>query len=356
MRLEKTELEKLLSVKIDGQTVVVDKFDNVDQCIKNIKKIQCIIEKMMFLGLIQGTGSLPKDFYRKLQSSFVSTDHQLLSEHIKAYASDIVSNEHVHTLYCCHKNKGKTYALGKEFLGFLKEADLGNIECSCLPEVGFAGVIKLPFYITDSDGDRFNECTVAILRKDENSKKATIFEAMASYLTEFTEKKVDVEKIGTKCDEVLIFTYKTINNTIGRFTLDLSDRSKPIAITAKDLIYFKVEKNWGYDEKMIEDNYAAHVKIILNILVYIKSGNPDLREFKNDIKYKKNKIPVKKDRELSTSDIILVGFNYKKAIIHRIDETTVSSHFRWQRCGKELSQVKLVCVSEHTRSFKKSKD
>lgn len=55
-------------------------------------------------------------------------------------------------------------------------------------------------------------------------------------------------------------------------------------------------------------------ELCILISLYIGSGNPDLRDFRNEIKYRSStsQTPVKKDKSLSQSNIILVGFDWKK--------------------------------------------
>ena len=93
---------------------------------------------------------------------------------------------------------------------------------------------------------------------------------------------------------------------------------------------------------------------LLKILAYIHSGQPDIREFKNELRYRGNSSKVvKKDQLLSQENIHLVGYNWKKAPIYHIDSTRVSGHFRWQRYDKGLSKVKLTWINEHQRCFRK---
>jgi hypothetical protein len=91
---------------------------------------------------------------------------------------------------------------------------------------------------------------------------------------------------------------------------------------------------------------------LVNYLVYIISGQPDLRSWRPPPRPKSKKPKVVRNYEnLSSVPITLVGYNWKKATIYSVDSTTVSGHFRWQPYGKELSMVKLIWIDAHTRTY-----
>ena len=101
------------------------------------------------------------------------------------------------------------------------------------------------------------------------------------------------------------------------------------------------------------------INYILKCVLYIHSGDPDLREFRaptppNSSK-KKAKF-VKSHENLSLYDLIYVGYGYKKEMFFYKDSTEVSGHFRWQPYGEGLSKVKLIWIDAHTRNYKNLKD
>lgn len=103
----------------------------------------------------------------------------------------------------------------------------------------------------------------------------------------------------------------------------------------------------------IRDNVS---RTILNTVLYINSQDPEL--FHLSSKYVVN---TKKHHEdlaktgysnLCSIPLTLVNHSYLRPKEHHIDETWVRTHPRWQRCGPENSQVKLIWVEGHTRKFK----
>lgn len=96
---------------------------------------------------------------------------------------------------------------------------------------------------------------------------------------------------------------------------------------------------------------------IVNCLLYINSGEPDLRHLKPEPK-PKNAKAIKKWRKSPGADlplpITLVGFDYKKPKEFRVGEAFRRAHKRWQPCGPRRETLKLVWVREHTMHFKKA--
>ena len=128
------------------------------------------------------------------------------------------------------------------------------------------------------------------------------------------------------------------------------DTSKSAEFFAKNC-YSDVEGKCAIQNDLIFEFVSQPFKM----LAYIHSGQPDIREFRNEIAYRGNSKTqvVKKDRILSQENIHLVGYNWKKAPIYHVDSTRVSGHFRWQRYDKGLSKVKLTWINEHERNFRK---
>ena len=90
---------------------------------------------------------------------------------------------------------------------------------------------------------------------------------------------------------------------------------------------------------------------LVKLMIYIETGQPDIREFKNEIRYRgQGKKPVKKDRDLATGTINLVGFGWKKPVIYGLDSWPVKGFFRSQRHGPGNSLLKIIYIDEQVRS------
>jgi len=96
------------------------------------------------------------------------------------------------------------------------------------------------------------------------------------------------------------------------------------------------------------------VEFLLKCILYIHSGDPDLREYKP----MRRPHSPKKQRQwlrenLSPIPITLVGFEYKKPRVMNAEEAFVETHLRWQPFGPNRSKVKLIWVKEHIRRYSK---
>ena len=96
------------------------------------------------------------------------------------------------------------------------------------------------------------------------------------------------------------------------------------------------------------------IQYLINCLLYLQSGDPDIRHMKgeNPRKYKINSRDSffeKRQKQVLSQDAVfndyeLVGWNYKK-------QYNVAGHWRYQACGPKWSQHKLIFIE----SFKKGK-
>ena len=96
-------------------------------------------------------------------------------------------------------------------------------------------------------------------------------------------------------------------------------------------------------------------KTILNILLYLKSEDPEIMSltptFGASHSHKK-KHEKKGHLNECTIPVIAINWDYSRRQATGTKETFVESYPRWQRCGPQLSQIKLVFVTEHTRKYK----
>jgi len=95
------------------------------------------------------------------------------------------------------------------------------------------------------------------------------------------------------------------------------------------------------------------IKYILKCVLYIHSGDPDLREFRPEPRPHNQKRLKRWRREnLCKIPLTLVGFDYKKPKEFSVGSTFVDTHLRWQPYGPQRSQVKLIWVRPHERHYK----
>lgn len=98
-------------------------------------------------------------------------------------------------------------------------------------------------------------------------------------------------------------------------------------------------------------------RYLLNCLIYIHSGDPDLREYQ-----KPTPDPGQRARQFrrrtvdkSTVDMTLVGFNYMKNPTYSAEMWGRKGHFRWQPYGPNREKVKLIWIGDQTVMRRKGK-
>lgn len=96
---------------------------------------------------------------------------------------------------------------------------------------------------------------------------------------------------------------------------------------------------------------------VVNTAVYVNSQDPEIDQLKPLRNYtRKQQVNLGniKASNLCTLLINLVNWEYYTGRQYTCGEVGVASHMRWQPCGKERSEVKLIWVKEHTRNYNKS--
>jgi len=98
----------------------------------------------------------------------------------------------------------------------------------------------------------------------------------------------------------------------------------------------------------------------LNLAMYVNSIGCDLKDVRPIYKLK----PAEKKDHIKRGEIInqcklpvtVVSWNYKQERIYNVDSTWIDTFPRWQRCGPENSQVKLIWVNPFPRKYKNVKE
>ena len=108
------------------------------------------------------------------------------------------------------------------------------------------------------------------------------------------------------------------------------------------------------NSQQLLDSWIKTQTFIFNVLAYINSGDPDLREFKQPQKkdFSSSGEWNEKRKLMNWSPVFNVGFGWNKTPLYTQDEWDVIPHFRWQRFGVNLSQAKLIFIEGHRRQRK----
>jgi hypothetical protein len=100
--------------------------------------------------------------------------------------------------------------------------------------------------------------------------------------------------------------------------------------------------------------------LILNAALYINSDDPDILDltptFNGTRKHIEKNTSPQGHLNACTIPIRAVSWDFKRSEKFSDEDTLVHTHPRWQRCGPNFSQVKLIWVAEHTRTYRKLVD
>lgn len=94
---------------------------------------------------------------------------------------------------------------------------------------------------------------------------------------------------------------------------------------------------------------------LLKLMIYIHSGDPDLRYLQKPKGPGDRKAQVKEFGHFYNESVFHVGFEWKKSRIFSVDSTRVRGHWRWQPYGPGRQRVKLTFVEEHERHYNSEK-
>jgi len=105
------------------------------------------------------------------------------------------------------------------------------------------------------------------------------------------------------------------------------------------------------------------IRALLNAILYLNSEDT---EIKRAVGLSNPNLSHSKTRELRKTQesegllnycaLPVTFLNYHYARKYSVDSTTVSGHFRWQRCGAGYSKVKLIWIDEHVRNYSAAKE
>jgi len=91
---------------------------------------------------------------------------------------------------------------------------------------------------------------------------------------------------------------------------------------------------------------------VVKCLLYIKSGEPDLKQESGYYTPTKKPKKIRRQNEnFCRFDVTNVGYGFHGRVWH-VDSTQVTGHFRWQPYGPGRQQIKLKWIEEHVRNFK----
>lgn len=287
MRIEKTLPELIMEAKCDlsnmkTASVMYDVLQTVSKCIIDPKT--------------KKPGSY-FNFERIENPDLLSVCQGMTDD----YAFKSMTINHAHWM----TEEKKIFKISEEFFDIFSKVSLGNIQANALPD-DLCGYCQLPKKI-----------------KDQSSDSYTGFYFFSGPGKKFTGESVwthllnGVDEHLTNNDKVLNFAWLDDSGHINYCTMPFSgdELLKDVFANTKFTVRRPINEAYMQVEQKIEDDgFHTHIRIMCNLLIYLNSGNPDIRSFRNEIKYQSptSKTPVRKDKSLSQMEFTLVGFGFKK--------------------------------------------
>lgn len=243
------------------------------------------------------------------------------------------------------------FKMAREFSEELVKVDL-DIKTSYIPLSKKMICIEFPEHLRfDLGGKRYARCVYAFVTDEKSTVTgiATSFEAQRYF-----------EMFFPLYDENDKLTWE-----VHQFGLPITDTNQTFAEALEACRLRELETPEVKRLLAIPgNNYIWNVELfsfILKSYLYIHSGDPDLREYRapkppQTNKVKKVRLWYRHHENQSLVDMVLVGFNFKKPTVYSVDKTSVIGHFRWQPYGTQRSQVKLIWIEAHERTFKTSSE
>jgi hypothetical protein len=261
-----------------------------------------------------------------------------------------LANHHLLSKVFKEKN-GKTYYLNKDFAVALSKIDR-EIPVDILPR-NFIGYIQFADGALCDDTGEVDGALVWISTLGEigyGSEPGYTSEDLAISIS-YGNRSIDPETgPPTVCKFASVLRKLSTMEDLYDLTehKDESYLSNPSALSL-----IKGPKNLGGS---VKDLRLPVLRAILNAVIYVHSADPELeklaplKDFTNT-----KRAELKKKHSVHnnlTVPVTLLHWNYHSETIYSMDQTIVSAHLRWQRCGVGLSQVKLILIKEHARKFK----
>ena len=107
------------------------------------------------------------------------------------------------------------------------------------------------------------------------------------------------------------------------------------------------------DYEVEKKNSSKVFRLLFNLMIYTINPNDDFIEQFNKYSSKIKKRKTQK-KIYTNKPFIKIGFDAEFLRLITIEEGVVKAHPRWQACGPNWSQRKLIIVTPHPRKYKKN--
>jgi hypothetical protein len=314
IKIKKTLLEKIEELKITEEEVrEVQKLKIDPRNYQTNPKANAFMGKMGLLGIKYfydkycGKESLTDAWSKKLKKAWRQTIKDLDEDKIESVAilGEILAE--------IKRKNGKTYIFSKTFYEDFSRLDSRKVSPKYLPK-NFCGTVILP-----------SALQIRKYSQENVIKEFSFFHQKSNLNIYWLDDKIDVKG----------------------FTLTWEDPDKSVYDC-----FISALKVSEADKAKKDDLYDNLIGKLINLLVYLSTGNPDIRKFKNTIRRKSptSTKAIRADKDLSETEFELVGYGWKKDPNYLSSSWYCRPYWATRHVGpKGSQQTKLVLVREHVR-------
>lgn len=243
------------------------------------------------------------------------------------------------------ESKPLAFLFTKEFWPVLRKTKISNISWGMLPS-SFTASFRWPEPVFDAEGDPISEMMVLIQPRE-------VIEKIRG------RPYTDMDGSGSR---ILQAWWQCASGGCGflcQLIPDTNDKIIPDTWNPVGNYRPYVRQPFMLPFQTLKDfHQEPHVLDMLKSLIYVASGDPDLRSERNRIPYKHNsKQPVRAYREYSTQEYQLVGWNWMKKLQERRytkEGWLVEPFARYQPYGpRDNPSYKWIIVEGHERHRRK---
>lgn len=233
-------------------------------------------------------------------------------------------------------DQGKVFHVAKDFLEALAGVERG-VSLKYLPE-RFVGYISFADKVIADESEWVEGAYVYIGPAEHTMLKDTTAQRVfwCAYMTQ------GYQSVGTVCVELK--DGDTMEDLVSRVELDNNKRKA---------VYMHP------DAGSISAR-ACVFNTVLNCVMYVHSAEPNVQRVPSADSLTNRKAAEIREKtgikNTCTLSVTFLNWNYAKQRVYNKDSTWVNSFPRWQPCGPQWSQVKLIWVTEHSRKLKSGGD
>lgn len=255
------------------------------------------------------------------------------------------------SIYMHKKYKGGNYIISPDFFKCFKKISLDKVQFKHLPKHKY-GFVELPEPLYDKTGaqiKRFFFSTGSVNEWFNTDDEKTLYMYKERFEQNYQHKSGEY-------NELVCLAWICEDGDIGYASHPFAEGEIFLKDFLKESTFYAnfLRMEGNVRQQGVTDGFSSEIAVMLNILAYLNSGDPDLRQFKNNLKYRSpnsSKV-VRRDQDLSQKNMTLVGFGWKKPNLYEKESWEVGPYWARRRHGPKNSMEKLVLVAGSHRQRK----